>query len=367
MSSSGLSSGRSSRSPISSVVTAIECGSSSRTPSSAASRISSATSVSSGSSVMSPSGYSANPSGSSFTSSSATRSTWKPDVADTGTIEAHSIPADSPSAWISARCSTIRSGSTRSALVASATFGVFATFAASVTRNRSPGPILSLAGRQTAITSTSAQVVFTTSFNRSPSNVRGLCRPGVSTRISCASGRCTIPRTACRVVCGFDDVMTIFFPTSALVSVDLPALGRPTKQAKPARKAPPSVPGFSGVDDIADLSGAFGVDDGDVGAGEVPDDLHVDGVGVTDHRGGFQALHAGRQCHRDRQLQRGQLDGVECDRAGGVRAAVGVPYRGAFGSAGPGTGRAGERDEFGVLRRKVGQEILQRLFRATGG
>ena len=30
--------------------------------------------------------------------------------------------------------------------------------------------------------------------------------------------------------------MTIFLPTRALVSVDLPALGRPTKQAKPERK-----------------------------------------------------------------------------------------------------------------------------------
>ena len=48
-----------------------------------------------------------------------------------------------------------------------------------------------------------------------------------------ASGRCTMPRTACRVVCGFEDSITIFRPTSALVSVDLPALGRPTKQAKP--------------------------------------------------------------------------------------------------------------------------------------
>ena len=56
MSSSGWSSGRPSRSPISSTATVIECGSSSRTPSSAASRISSATRVSVGSSVISPSG-----------------------------------------------------------------------------------------------------------------------------------------------------------------------------------------------------------------------------------------------------------------------------------------------------------------------
>jgi GTPase Era involved in 16S rRNA processing len=43
------------------------------------------------------------------------------------------------------------------------------------------------------------------------------------------------PRTACRVVCGLEEVMAILAPTSALVSVDLPALGRPTKQANPDR------------------------------------------------------------------------------------------------------------------------------------
>ena len=45
-----------------------------------------------------------------------------------------------------------------------------------------------------------------------------------------------MPRTACRVVCGLSLVMTMSLPTSALVSVDLPAFGRPTKQAKPERK-----------------------------------------------------------------------------------------------------------------------------------
>src|SRR5690348_15880107 len=44
-----------------------------------------------------------------------------------------------------------------------------------------------------------------------------------------------MPRTACLVVCGLSLVMSILLPTSALVSVDLPALGRPTKQQKPER------------------------------------------------------------------------------------------------------------------------------------
>jgi len=46
-----------------------------------------------------------------------------------------------------------------------------------------------------------------------------------------------MPRTARRVVCGFSLVMTILVPTRAFVSVDLPALGRPTKQQNPERNA----------------------------------------------------------------------------------------------------------------------------------
>ena len=44
-----------------------------------------------------------------------------------------------------------------------------------------------------------------------------------------------MPRMTVRVVCGRDEVIATFVPTMALVSVDLPALGRPTKQAKPER------------------------------------------------------------------------------------------------------------------------------------
>ncbi|GAA2226336.1 hypothetical protein GCM10010104_18120 [Streptomyces indiaensis] len=43
-----------------------------------------------------------------------------------------------------------------------------------------------------------------------------------------------MPRTVCRVVCGWFAVIATFWPTRAFVRVDLPALGRPTKQAKPA-------------------------------------------------------------------------------------------------------------------------------------
>src|SRR3954453_15876981 len=72
-----------------------------------------------------------------------------------------------------------------------------------------------------------------------------------------------MPRTACRVVCGLSLVMTIFVPTSALVSVDFPALGRPTKQQKPDRNV--TVPRYSpcpaecGVPSRRALLGAAGL------------------------------------------------------------------------------------------------------------
>ena len=110
-----------------------------------------------------------------------------------------------------------------------------ATAFSSLTMNSSPRPTGTSAGTQKPITSTSDQVSRTTSLSRAPSSVRGLCRPGVSITTSWASGRCRMPRMACRVVCGRDDVIAIFDPIRALVSVDLPAFGRPTKQANPDR------------------------------------------------------------------------------------------------------------------------------------
>ena len=46
-----------------------------------------------------------------------------------------------------------------------------------------------------------------------------------------------MPRIVWRVVCGREDVIAILLPTSALVSVDLPVLGRPTKHTKPERNS----------------------------------------------------------------------------------------------------------------------------------
>jgi hypothetical protein len=50
---------------------------------------------------------------------------------------------------------------------------------------------------------------------------------------SSASGRCTIPLIARRVVCGLLLVIATLAPTSAFISVDLPTFGRPAKPAKP--------------------------------------------------------------------------------------------------------------------------------------
>src|SRR6478609_7922625 len=175
-------------------------------------------------------------------STSARVSTWKPSVADTGTISFQpSSPRTSrPRAATASNCSVRACRSTVSALVTIAMMGFFPTAASWAAMKRSPGPIFSLAGRQKPMASTSARVSATRSLRRLPRRVRGRCSPGVSTRISCASSRCTMPRMVCRVVCGLAEVMATFFPTNALVRVDLPALGLPTRTENPARKPPKS-------------------------------------------------------------------------------------------------------------------------------
>src|SRR6478609_2163664 len=111
---------------------------------------------------------------------------------------------------------------------------------------RSPGPTFSLAGTRKPITSTSPSTCSTRWFSRSPSSVRGLCRPGVSTMTSWPAGRFRMPRIARRVVCGLSEVIATFSPTSAFVSVDLPTLGRPTKVTNPDR--PSTGPPTAGSD-----------------------------------------------------------------------------------------------------------------------
>jgi hypothetical protein len=52
-----------------------------------------------------------------------------------------------------------------------------------------------------------------------------------------------IARIVWRVVWGFVDVIATFSPTSALVRVDFPEFGLPTKQTNPDRDALKGLPG----------------------------------------------------------------------------------------------------------------------------
>ena len=63
----------------------------------------------------------------------------------------------------------------------------------------------------------------------------GAKRPGVSTNTICASPLVRTPRTVERVVCALRVTIETFSPTSALISVDLPALGAPMRATKPHR------------------------------------------------------------------------------------------------------------------------------------
>ncbi len=63
---------------------------------------------------------------------------------------------------------------------------------------------------------------------------RGLNRPGVSTKTSCACPSIATPRIRARVVCTLWVTIETFAPTIRLSSVDLPALGSPIRAMKPA-------------------------------------------------------------------------------------------------------------------------------------
>src|SRR5262245_9168890 len=66
----------------------------------------------------------------------------------------------------------------------------------------------------------------------------GAKMPGVSTKMSCALPASAMPRTSARVVCTLGVTIATLAPVSALVSVDLPALGAPISAMKPQRVAP---------------------------------------------------------------------------------------------------------------------------------
>ena len=137
--------------------------------------------------------------GSRWTRRSASTSSCSPDRRDRDDLGPSSTPAE-----LVDREQLLGDllGVARSHLVTTATIGVFLTAVSFSAMKRSPVPMGSLAGTQKPITSTSVSVDRTRLSSRSPSSVRGLCKPGVSTMMSWESGRCTMPRTAWRVVWG---------------------------------------------------------------------------------------------------------------------------------------------------------------------
>ena len=64
---------------------------------------------------------------------------------------------------------------------------------------------------------------------------RGAKMPGVSMNTSCAWPSIAMPRSSVRVVCTLGVTIATLLPTSALISVDLPALGAPISAMKPQR------------------------------------------------------------------------------------------------------------------------------------
>ena len=64
---------------------------------------------------------------------------------------------------------------------------------------------------------------------------RGEKIPGVSMNTSCAWPSIAMPRNSARVVCTLGVTIATLLPTSALISVDLPALGAPISAMKPQR------------------------------------------------------------------------------------------------------------------------------------
>src|SRR5205814_5696207 len=57
--------------------------------------------------------------------------------------------------------------------------------------------------------------------------------PGVSRKVIWPSGRVTMPRTTCRVVCGLSVTIETFSPTTRFRSVDFPEFGRPIIETNP--------------------------------------------------------------------------------------------------------------------------------------
>src|SRR6266850_1058767 len=66
-------------------------------------------------------------------------------------------------------------------------------------------------------------------------------------KMTWSPGRCRMPRTGKRVVCGTSETIDSFDPTRRFIRVDLPTLARPTRATKPQRDASAITPASDGA------------------------------------------------------------------------------------------------------------------------
>ena len=100
---------------------------------------------------------------------------------------------------------------------------------------RSPGPTPCSPLSISSAASAAVELLLTRRAMRAVSASRGRCTPGRSTSTSWQSPLWCTPRIARRVVCGRSETIATFSPTTALMNVDLPTLGRPASATKPLR------------------------------------------------------------------------------------------------------------------------------------
>src|SRR6478672_3696915 len=158
-------------------------------------------------------------------------STPAPVAAETGTTS-----SKAPSSAARASCGTSACPRTASILFTTQIAGAPADATFCSYTYASPRPTPDAPSTTCTTTSTPSTASPTRSFNRAPSNVRGLWKPGVSVYTICASSSVAIARISRRVVCGLSDTIATFWPTSTFTSVDLPTFGRPTTATIPLRK-----------------------------------------------------------------------------------------------------------------------------------
>ena len=215
---------------ISSQLTATECGTSSRQLSSTFSRTNSLTRSSSVASESMSSGNHLGPSGRRSATSRSKASTLKPSVAlvtITSSKRASLLAASTwPLTW---------SGLARSAFVSTRILGARAWSTCAPTHS-SPAPTGLVTSTSIATTSTSESSASAARLSSLPRASLGLWRPGVSTMTIWQPGAFTTARMRLRVVCATGVAMARRLPQQALSSVDLPALGLPTRATNPLRK-----------------------------------------------------------------------------------------------------------------------------------